>query len=169
MLNLAFTSAPHLRRGQQRRWTPYSNGLFTFDCRRDTEINLSTGALANSLHSKTGTAGVELGRLALCAHCSSSDARDRRTPWQGSQAARSYVRARLAGIIQADLSASLRGVQSYRRHGTGQGRTYRLRGSVTQPEGSPFERGNEDHALPKAGKQSGTALIRSALQPEPRR
>ena len=49
--------APHLRRGQQR-WSPYSDGLFTFDCRRDTGRNLSTGAQANSLHSKTGRSGT---------------------------------------------------------------------------------------------------------------
>ena len=49
--------APHPRRGRQR-WTPYSNGPFIFDCLRDTGINLSTGALANSLHSKTGRSGT---------------------------------------------------------------------------------------------------------------
>ena len=95
---------------------------------------------------------------------SSSDARDSRTPWQGSHEARNYARARLAGIIQADLSA--RGVQSYRRHGTGQGRTYRLRGSVTQPERGFFTGANEDHARTKAGRQRGTTPISTAAVTE---
>jgi hypothetical protein len=97
---------------------------------------------------------------------SSSDARDRHTPWQGSQKARDYVRARLAGIIQADSNA--RGVQSYRRHGPGQGRTYRLRGSVTQGEGVLFAGTNKDQTRTKAGRQNDTALISIAAVIEPK-
>ncbi len=91
---------------------------------------------------------------------SSSDAWDRCTPWQGSQEARDYVRARLAGIIQADLSTF--DVQKYRRHGTGHGRTYRLRGSVTQRGRVLFTGTNKDHARTKAGRQNDTALISTA-------
>jgi hypothetical protein len=97
---------------------------------------------------------------------SSSDARDRRTPWQGSQKARDYVRARLAGIIQADSSTL--GGQKYRRHGTGQGRTYRLRGSVTQGERVLFTGTNKDQARTKAGRQNDTALISIAAVIEPK-
>ncbi len=65
----------------------------------------------------------------------------------------------MAGIIQADLND--RGVQSYRRHGTGQGRTYRHRGRVTQGEGVLFPGTNKDQARTKAatGRQNDTALI----------
>ena len=48
-----------------------------------------------------------------------------------SQEARDYVRTRLVDTNQVDLSTF--GVQSYRKHGSGQGRTDRLRGIVTQP------------------------------------
>ena len=105
----------------------------------------------------------------VCSHyyvLSSSDARDRCQPWQGSQEARDYVRARLAGIIQADSGTF--GGQKYRRHGTGQGRTYRLRGSVTQGERVLFTGTNKDQARTKAGRQNDTALISIAAVIEPK-
>ncbi len=145
--------APHPRRGPgQQRWTPYSNGPSIFDCRRDTETNLRTGAPVSSLHSnlKTGRSGTRSARTTMYSALPMQGTAARPGKAVKRRARRDYVRARLAGIIQADLSTF--GGQKYRRHGTGHGRTYRLRGSVTPRERVLFTGTNKDHAPTKAGR-----------------